>query len=96
MRRRTHVASTTIAAVFDLAWGLVHTSGVAPPSVAPCPPASAREVPSGTLLGDRHEDLSFNAWLQSLPAYNWTGALNESEFADVEWVDGVGFVQRGV
>ncbi len=45
---------------------------------------------------DGHEDPSFNAWLQSLPADDWTGAPNESEFTDVEWVDGVGFVQRGV
>jgi len=30
-----------------------------------------------------------------LPQDDWTGALNESDFVDVEWVDGEGFVQRG-
>jgi len=73
----------------------IHTSTVTPPSAAPSQPNLARDALAKTSAGERHEDPSFNAWLQSLPEDDWTGALNESEFLDVEWVDGVGFVQRG-
>jgi len=46
-------------------------------------------------LADGRFDAGFDSWLQTLPKDNWKGAVNESDFTDVEWVDSVGFVERG-
>jgi hypothetical protein len=81
--------------VLGVGAGWCHTSFVTPPSVAPCQPSAACEVPPGASLSERHTDPSFNAWLQSLPEDDWNGAVDESAFDDVQWVDGVGFVRRG-
>ena len=34
-----------------------------------------------------------NAWLASLPADDWTDALDDRALRPVRWVDGVGFVE---
>ena len=45
---------------------------------------------------DRAEETAsgYNAWLASLPAEDWSDGVDPSEFREVEWVPGVGFIEK--
>jgi hypothetical protein len=50
-----------------------------------------RDVPQD----EARDDVDFASWLASLPADDWSGALDLNAFRRVRWIDGVGFVETG-